>query len=273
MSIVHWLLLIIVIAAVGGAYWYLRRHNGNDPWRNMEDNPAADDASSEGVSLGGDSYILGVRTLSSAEAEQERSGKAPNRAGNGYSDADAEAAWSAFKKEPDTTEPPPAGAPDAPPEELQSAPRPHLRQVSPQPGPAARPEAGSKARTAPRQGQSSRQEPVAPPPEQPSAAARVENIRAPRPTGNEQIFMLHVASRDERHFDGPDIHAALDAEGLKFGPHDFYHRITDANGAIESVYSVANMLKPGTLDPVDQDHLHSPGLTLFLMLPGVIEGG
>src|SRR5699024_11097561 len=76
----------------------------------------------------------------------------------------------------------------------------------------------------------------------------------------------------EGGFDGPDIHAALDREGLKFGPSDFYHRVTDANGEVETVYCVANMVKPGTLDPVDQDHLRTPGMTLCLVLPGPTEG-
>src|SRR5699024_12615102 len=71
----------------------------------------------------------------------------------------------------------------------------------------------------------------------------------------------------------PQTPVARDPVWLTFCPPVFDHRITDANGAIESVYGVANMLKPGTLDPVDQAHLPSPGLTLFLMLPGVIEGG
>ncbi|MDN5782819.1 MAG: cell division protein ZipA [Luteimonas sp.] len=104
-------------------------------------------------------------------------------------------------------------------------------------------------------------------------AARVENIRPVRPpAGEETIFVLHVASPEGTAFDGPDVHAALDAEGLKFGLNDFYHRVTDDNGEIESVYSVASMVKPGVLDPVDQDHLRTPGLTLFLILPGAIEG-
>src|SRR5699024_6260001 len=88
----------------------------------------------------------------------------------------------------------------------------------------------------------------------------------------ENIFLLHVAASGDAAFDGPDIHVALDAEGLKFGPNDFYHRVTDANGEVESVYCIANMVKPGTLDPVEQDHLRTPGLTLFLILPGPIEG-
>lgn len=84
--------------------------------------------------------------------------------------------------------------------------------------------------------------------------------------------MLHVAAREGTEFSGPDIHAALDAEGLKFGLHDLYHRITDTNGAIQSVYCVANMLNPGVLNPDHQHELSTPGLALFLALPGAIEG-
>ena len=39
MSIVQWLLLILLIAVVGGAYWYMRRQAGDDPWRGMDDTP------------------------------------------------------------------------------------------------------------------------------------------------------------------------------------------------------------------------------------------
>src|SRR5699024_12702486 len=49
-------------------------------------------------------------------------------------------------------------------------------------------------------------------------------------------------------------------------------RYTIVIGEIESVYGVANMRKHGELDPGDQYHLSTPGLTLFLVLPGAIEG-
>jgi len=244
MSIVHWLLLIIVIVVVGGAYWYLRRHNGGDPWQGMEETGHADTDTDNGVSLNGDSYIVGVRTLTPDSTATAAGGSADATAGDqqtARSEAEAEAAWAAYKKQPGTSEMP---TPE--------------QQAPAHPGTAA---------------QTSATEPAASEPQRPSAAARVENIRPVRPpAGEERIFVLHVTRSDEQHFDGPDIHAALDAEGLKFGLNDFYHRITDANGEIESVYCVANMLKPGVLDPVDQDHLSTPGLTLFLVLPGAIEG-
>ncbi len=255
MSIVQWLLLILVVAVVGGAYWYLRRQGDSDPWKGM-DEPADDPASERGESLGGDSYIVGVRTLSSATPDQRKTAQPPENGGGEpdepaperTSDADIEASWAAFKTRSETAPPPErrAAEPAAPPPEAAPQPLRPARESQPQPVPE---------------------------PEPRPAVARVENIKPRRaPAGEEEVFILHVASPDGRFFDGPDVHAALDAEGLKFGLNDVYHRVTDANGVLESVFGVANMLKPGTLDPVEQDHLSTPGLTLFLILPGPIEG-
>lgn len=149
MSGIQWLLLILVVAAVAGVYWYLRRQGGDDPWQGMNDDAGGEDGRDE--SPPGDSYIVAVRTL-------------------------------------------------------------------------------------------------------------------------ESPFVLHVTGRDGGFFDGPDVHAALRAQQLEFGQHDIYHRITEVNGVPESVYSVANILKPGYLDPAEEDHLRTPGLALFLVLPGPLEG-
>lgn len=245
----HWILLLAVIVVVGGAYWYLRKYNGSDPWQGMDDDNSDEEVTTRGQALGGDSYIVGVRTIGGDRADADDVGVA---AGTGAaSEFDAEAAWAAYKKTPDT-----APAPTAPTLEPEPQPQPQPQSAPP---PSRKPQLASTR--------------IEPAPQQPTAAARVDNIRPVRPpAGEEKIFMLHVASREGTAFDGPDIHTALDAEGLKFGLNDFYHRVTDDNGEIESVYSVASMVKPGVLDPVDQDHLRTPGLTMFLILPGAIEG-
>ena len=247
MSIVQWLLLILVIAVVAGAYWYMRHQAANDPWQGMDDEPEADDAIDRGESLGGDSYIVGVRTLSSetpASRRAARDSSAPRDDDPAAMDeSGVEASWSAYKKR--AAEPEPAPQPAEPePEPTRSAPSPA---------------------------------PSAPAPEQAThdGVERVENMRpqtAP-PGGEQEVFMLHVAAVGDGLFDGPDVHAALKTQDLKFGLNDVYHRVTETHGVPESVFAVANMLKPGTLDPVDQDHLHTPGLVLFMVVPGPIDGG
>lgn len=211
MSGIQWLLLILVVAAVVGAYLYMRRHSSADPWQDMEETGDPDQVDS-GVSLGGDSYIVGVRTLTAARDAPSRDAAAPSVL---------------------DTAPSAGAAPDAAPE-WQAF------------------------------------DPDQPMPSEPSRAEAIRPRRAP--PGDEQLFVLHVAHRDERLFDGPVIHAALQAERLKFGLSNIYHRITEINGVPESVFGIANILKPGFLDPVEQDQLQTPGLTLFVQLPGPLAG-
>lgn len=252
MSIVQWLLLILVIAVVAGAYWYMRQQAANDPWQGMDDMPAApDDEDREtGESLGGESYIVGVRTLSKNTPASRRAAMDPNAPprDDGVSpigddsDDSVDASWSAYKTQGGQPQP-------APPASAGDAPQAH----------AARDQARDQASAAQAQG----------------GSERVENMRpqtAP-PGGEQEIFMLHVAAVGDALFDGPDVHAALTAQDLKFGLNDVFHRVTETHGVPESVFAVANMLKPGTLDPVDQDHLHTPGLVLFMVVPGPIDGG
>src|SRR5699024_8947965 len=112
MSIIQWILLVAVIVVVGGAYWYLRRHNGSDPWQGMEDGQGEEDTETRGESLGGDSYIVGVRTI--GDAAPRMRADAPAMAADDEFDADA--AWSAFKKAPATAPAPtPAGPEPEPP--------------------------------------------------------------------------------------------------------------------------------------------------------------
>lgn len=88
----------------------------------------------------------------------------------------------------------------------------------------------------------------------------------------QKVILLHVISKTRTPFSGSDLHRALGDCRLRFGMQDFYHRTTEVNGAPESVFSVASMVKPGTLDPMAAADLKTPGLTFFLVLPGPVEG-
>lgn len=101
--------------------------------------------------------------------------------------------------------------------------------------------------------------------------ADVPNIRMRTPTeGDEKLIVLHVASSS--WLDGEQVHAALEACKLHFGPRHIYHRIEEVDGVPESVFSVANMLKPGYLDPAESEQLRTRGLSLFMVLPGPVSG-
>lgn len=80
----------------------------------------------------------------------------------------------------------------------------------------------------------------------------------------EKIIALLLAEREGRTIGGQRVHAALRAQGLRYGDRNIYHRMS--NG--DSVFSVASLVKPGHLDPAQAKEFSTPGLTLFMVLPG-----
>ncbi len=94
-------------------------------------------------------------------------------------------------------------------------------------------------------------------------------VRMPAaPAEGQKLVVLYVAAPAGQRFGGDALHSALLECGLHFGPRLIYHRIKEVDGVPESVFSVANMVKPGHLDPMERDRLRTPGLNLFMVLPG-----
>ncbi|AWN17582.1 cell division protein ZipA [Salinisphaera sp. LB1] len=260
MSIVQWLVLILVVVVVAGVYWYIRRQGGGDPWQGMDD-PAA--GGSERAPGGGDSYIVGVRTINKETPADRKAAVEAARAREAEQAADPEATdRTRAVRQPTAVRRRPA-APDANGQApADSAPRDRTTVRS------------SEAETPRGLDQPAGGEGDAPGPDTeipPAATERVEMV-APERSDQSQLFVLYVAAPEGHVFDGPSIHESLARADLKFGLNDLYHRVTEVHGVTESVFCVANMLKPGTLDPVDQDQLTTPGLTLFLLVPAPIEG-
>lgn len=85
------------------------------------------------------------------------------------------------------------------------------------------------------------------------------------------ILALHVAARDGAAFDGARVLEAVTTSGLKYGRYRIFHRLFK-NDPDKSVFSVANMVEPGAVDPDSLPSQSLPGLTLFLVLPGPQDG-
>lgn len=80
----------------------------------------------------------------------------------------------------------------------------------------------------------------------------------------QKIIALLIAEHEGTHIFGPQVHGALRQHGLEFGAKQIYHRLADG----ESVYSVASLLKPGLIDPAEEQTFSTPGLSIFMVLPG-----
>ena len=84
----------------------------------------------------------------------------------------------------------------------------------------------------------------------------------------ERIVTLFVAAREGEMLHGSDIVVAAEKAGLVFGHMNIFHRMVDGHPEQGPIFSVANMVKPGNFDMGRIAQLQTPGLSLFMTLPG-----
>jgi cell division protein ZipA len=90
-----------------------------------------------------------------------------------------------------------------------------------------------------------------------------------RPPGDiERIVTLFVAARPHAEFAGTDIVVAAEKAGLEFGDMGIFHRLVAGRTERGPMFSMASMVKPGSFDMTSLDGLRTPGLSLFMTLPG-----
>ena len=114
-----------------------------------------------------------------------------------------------------------------------------------------------------------------PPPARTAAAERFEDVSEPRVVGRnplargpgkDKILVLHVVAPRNRPFTGVALGAALRRAGLNLGEMSIYHYREDDAADREPLFSVANMVAPGTLTDEDLSDMMTPGVTLFLQV-------
>lgn len=91
----------------------------------------------------------------------------------------------------------------------------------------------------------------------------------PEPLGPELIIVLTVVARGKSMFRGKDIVQLLESKGLRYGEMNIYHAYSPGG---RPIFSVANIVEPGSFEPELMDRFSTPGLTLFLQLPGPAGG-
>lgn len=90
-----------------------------------------------------------------------------------------------------------------------------------------------------------------------------------RPAGPiDRIVTLYVSARAGETFNGSDLVVAAEKAGLEFGDMNIFHRMAPGKFDKGPVFSMATMTKPGNFDMKQISHLETPGITLFMTLPG-----
>lgn len=132
-------------------------------------------------------------------------------------------------------------------------------------------------------GRAARRETELPPPprEQPRATpaelavpqtARPYAQPAPAPMADEKIVVLYILAPENRPFTGPAVVRAVEGADLIFGRKKVYHRVAPGDPKQQTVYGLANMVEPGWFEMARINELRTPGLSLFLSLPGPLDG-
>jgi cell division protein ZipA len=89
----------------------------------------------------------------------------------------------------------------------------------------------------------------------------------PQQLALEDYVLINVMARDKSRFSGAAVLEALLACDLRYGHHNVFHYYTGEDREHESLFSVVNILKPGTFDLNRMEGFNTPGIGMILHLP------
>lgn len=95
-----------------------------------------------------------------------------------------------------------------------------------------------------------------------------ENALGKRPDQDfDKIVSLYVAAKAGHMLRGEDIVVAAEKTGLVFGHLNVFHRLVDGHPERGPVFSMANILQPGSFDMAGIREMQTPAIAFFLTLP------
>ncbi len=90
-------------------------------------------------------------------------------------------------------------------------------------------------------------------------------------SGAQKIVTLRVVARDRGAFRGDELILSLRGIGMRHGKFGIFHRFEgDENSAV--IFSAASLVEPGSFDLSNIKEQEIPGISLFAVLPGPVEG-
>ncbi len=87
------------------------------------------------------------------------------------------------------------------------------------------------------------------------------------PEDDLQVIVLNVHCSGNEPFVGTRLFDSMQQNGLLYGELDIFHRHADMSGTGKVLFSVANMMQPGTLKHDDPNTFTTKGISFFMTLP------
>ena len=82
---------------------------------------------------------------------------------------------------------------------------------------------------------------------------------------------MRLVARDRSAFQGGELILSLRGIGMRHGKFGIFHRY-DGNDEDRTVFSAASLVEPGSFDLKNIKEQQIPGISLFLVLPGPLDG-
>ncbi|KGY08942.1 cell division protein ZipA [Vibrio sinaloensis] len=82
-----------------------------------------------------------------------------------------------------------------------------------------------------------------------------------------EVIVLNVHCAGDEPFIGTKLFDSMQQNGLLYGEMDIFHRHSDLSGTGKVLFSVANMMQPGTLKHDDPAEFTTKGISFFMTLP------
>jgi cell division protein ZipA len=86
----------------------------------------------------------------------------------------------------------------------------------------------------------------------------------------EQVLIINVMARPDTVIEGSKLLPVLLKHGMRLGDMSIFHRHADVSGKGPVMFSMANMLKPGTFSMSEMETFTTKGISFFMQLPNRI---
>jgi cell division protein ZipA len=91
------------------------------------------------------------------------------------------------------------------------------------------------------------------------------------PPPAQKIVTLRIVARNNGAFPGDELVLNLRGIGMRHGKFGIFHR-HEGNDEGKVVFSAASLVEPGSFDLANIKDQEIPGISLFMVLPGPVEG-